>query len=64
MFVTVNKTYNGRIAVSATQKVTTLEDLVLFATKFGYIQPLEEFVEDFQNHRDIVYRTELVNEFH
>jgi hypothetical protein len=55
MLVTVLKTLNGDVAVKAEQKITTLEDLVIFTTRFGVGQDFEELVLDFQEYSDRTY---------
>lgn len=63
MLVTVIKTNQQNIAaVTATQKVVTVEDLIVFATKLGVRQQFEEFVEDFQAFNDITYTVRLTDE--
>lgn len=59
MVVTINKTINGKVAVKAEQVVVSLEDLVIFANKFGYSQQFDEFVTDFQRFQNVTYQMEL-----
>lgn len=61
MLITILKTYNGQVAVKAEQKVGSLEDLVMFATKLGVNQNFEEYVQDFMEAADRTYIVGLEN---
>lgn len=59
MVVTIEKTFQGKVAVKSELTVVTLEDLIIFANKFGYTQQFEEFVADFQRYQNVTYRMGL-----
>lgn len=63
MYVTIIKRNSkDEIAVTATQRVLTLEQLVMFASQLGYTQRVDEFRFDFEVNQDITYFVGLENE--
>ncbi len=56
MMVTVLKRDDSNeTVVTACLKVATLEDLIIFSSKLGFQQQLDEYVFDFQNFQDVTY---------
>jgi hypothetical protein len=63
MNVTVVKKLGGVTVISASVRVSSLEDLILFTQRLGYTQDLTDYIADFETYEDITYQMGLYHEY-